>query len=83
MKFRLMSIVGRDCQARKQKPCKDLRTTDILDLHIRPVQTLINFYIYLPSAPPVWQEQRYSLALQISQFTRFNIISILYLAWTS
>ena len=56
MKFRLMLIVQRDCQARKQKPCRDLRTTaDISDLYIRPVQTLINFNISLPSAPiPVW-----------------------------
>ena len=56
MKFRLTLISERDCQARKQKPCRDLRTTaDISDLYIRPVQTLINFNISLPSAPiPVW-----------------------------
>ena len=67
MKFRLMLILERDCQARKQKPCRDLRTTDISDLHIRPVQTLINFNISLPSSPHVWTEEGNSLAWPYTQ----------------
>ena len=67
MKFRLMLILERDCQARKQKPCRDLRTTDISDLHIRPVQTLINFNIFLPSSPHVWTEEGNSLAWPYTQ----------------
>ena len=77
MKFRLTLILERDCQARKQKPCRDLRTTDISDLHIRPVQTLINFNISLPSAPSVYTE------LGLTDITRFSHFSHFFFSFFS